>query len=292
MRPTSASPPVSFLLTLLYQPGPWLAALGVSLGILNLSLAWFHTRNADLVLIMALFWGVVGYLLWDRRQQLVLRSDLYSMAAGALLLLWALYKSIVMADYDAFIRIQPFICAFGLGLLASGAKRLWSYRKELSLLLVLAIPEGILAQLVEQFIDISLVAARSTTAMLWYAGFDVTRDGVNVILPTGSIEVYRGCSGLKAMLELLRLSLMFLVIFPTNRLGKLFIPLIAVGLAYSINIVRIALMAVLAAAGHKGAFQYWHEGDGSNIFPVISMLLFVLFCIMLIRAHEAQQAQT
>ena len=275
-------------LSLLHQSSTWFAALGISLGGLNLSLAWLHTGNADLVLIMALFWAVVGIFLWNRRHHLQFRSDLYSMGAGLLLLFWALYKSIVMTDYDAFLRIQPFIFLLGLGLITSGAKRLGAYRQALGLFLVLALPEGLLAQLIEQLIDVSLIAARSTTALLWYVGFDVTRAGTTVTLPHGSIEVYRGCSGLKVTLELLRLSLMFLMIFPTNSLGKVGVPIVAMSLAYGINVLRIALMAVLAAAGQEGAFQYWHEGDGSNIFPIISMLLFALFCIMIIRAHEAR----
>lgn len=268
------------------QPSFWLATLGIILAVLNLSLAWIHTRNGDLVLIMALFWSVVGALLWRRRYQLQFNSDLYSTGAGLLFLLWVLYESRVMTAYDPFIRIQPFLSLLGLGLLASGSRGLWSYRQELSLLMVLALPEGLLAQLLEQWIDVSEVAARATTAMLWYFGFDVTREGTTVILPTGSIEVYRGCSGLKATLELLRLSLMFLIIFPTTALGKLVVPTVAMSLAYGINVVRISLMAVLADAGHKGAFQYWHEGDGSNIFPILSMLLFTLFCIVLIQPHE------
>lgn len=113
------------------RPELCLGAIAVGLALLNLSLAWIHTRNADLVAIMGLCWAIVSYSVWTRRQGLPLRSEPYSTAAGCLLIAWAWYKSWVMPDYDPFVRIQPFLFCLGLGLLASSAKRLGTYRREL-----------------------------------------------------------------------------------------------------------------------------------------------------------------
>lgn len=280
-------PHLSTLKAFSQQPEGGLGAIAISLAVLNLTLAWIHTRNADLVAIMALCWGIMAYSLWTRRQSLTFRSELYSTAAGSLLIIWALSKSWVMPDYDPFIRIQPFIFCLGLGLLASSAKRLGAYRKELGILLVLALPEGLLAQFIDQLINISDVAAQSTTAMLWYFGFEVKRQGVFVLLPTGGIEVYRGCSGLKAMLELLRLALIFLVMVPTSLLEKLVVPLVAVSLAYGVNVIRLVAMTLLAASDRQVAFHYWHEGEGSNLFPVLAMLLFAGFCVFLLNQRDS-----
>lgn len=288
MKPIS----LSRLHKLTQQPHSWLGAIALSLASLNLTLAWVHTRNADLVAIMALCWGITAYVVWTRRNSLSFRSTPYSTAAGCLLIAWALYKSWVMSDYDPFIRIQPFIFSLGLGLLASSAKYLSTYWQAFGILLVLALPEGLLAQGTDQLINISNVAAQSTTAMLWYLGFEVKRQGVFVLLPTGGIEVYRGCSGLKAMLELLRLALIFLVMVPTNLFEKLLVPLVAVSLAYGINVMRLVLMTLLAASDHQDAFHYWHEGEGSNIFPVLAMLLFAGFCIFLLNQRHATRRIT
>lgn len=273
-------------------PKPILGMLGASLALLNLSLAWIHTRNADLVAIMALCWAITTYSIWNRRQSLTLRNEPYSVVAGFGLVAWALYQGWSMADYDPFIRIQPFLFSLGLGLLASSAKHLGAYRKELGVLLVLALPEGIWAQWTDQLINISEVAAQSTTALLWYLGFEVKRQGVFVLLPAGGIEVYRGCSGLKAMLELFRLALIFLVMVPTTLLEKWVVPVIAISLAYGVNIIRLGVMTVLAASDYQEAFHYWHEGEGSNIFPVIAMLLFAGFCLFLMHRKESSQPIT
>ncbi len=270
----------------LQNPALWIAAIGICLAILNLTLAWVYTRNADLVGIMGLFWVGVGYRLWDRYPSLTLRSDVFSTLGGSLLIAWALSRGWLMLNYDPFIRIQPFIMLLGLAMVASGAKRLPRYAKELGLLLVLALPEGILGNFLEQTVNLSLLAARSTTAILWYFGFDVTRDGVYVLLPGGGVKVYRGCSGLKASLELLRLSLAYLVVFPSYWWEKLAVPVVAVTLAYSINLIRLVLMTLLAAAQRRQAFDYWHVGAGSNLFPIVSMVLFAGFCLWLIQSHE------
>jgi len=63
--------------------------------------------------------------------------------------------------------------------------------------------------------------------------------------------------------------------------------LVAVSLAYGINIIRLVLMALLAASDHQNAFHYWHEGEGSNIFPVLAMLLFAGFCMFLLNQRQA-----
>ncbi|WP_299487915.1 cyanoexosortase A [Acaryochloris sp. IP29b_bin.137] len=274
---------------LVLDPKPCLGTLGVSLAVLNLSLAWIHTRNADLVAIMALCWIIPAYSLWTRRQSLAIRHEPYSTVAGCLFLAWALYKGWVMVDYDPFLRIQPFLFCLGLGLIAFSAKYLQAYGKELGVMLVLALPEGIWAQWTDQLINISDVAAQSTTALLWYTGFEVKRQGVFVLLPAGGIEVYRGCSGLKAMLELFRLALIFLVMVPTTLLEKLLVPVVAISLAYGVNVIRLGVMTVLAASDYQDAFHYWHEGEGSNVFPVIAMLLFAGFCMFLLHRKEYPQ---
>jgi exosortase/archaeosortase family protein len=49
-------------------------------------------------------------------------------------------------------------------------------------------------------------------------------------------------------------------------------------LGFIVNGIRVALMAILVASSNKSAFTYWHGGDGSLIFAIISMVLFGIFC--------------
>jgi len=43
-------------------------------------------------------------------------------------------------------------------------------------------------------------------------------------------------------------------------------PIVAVLVAFVVNGVRVALMAILVAYSSQEAFEYWHTGTGSEIF--------------------------
>jgi len=137
-----------------------------------------------------------------------------------------------------------------------------------------------------------LLTAKFATFSLIQVGFDVSNQGVYVILPTGAIEVYGGCSGAVAMLQLLRLALLYFVVFPTRLNQRIWVrvlvPLVAILLAFSVNGFRVALLAVLAGSPSQKAFDYWHLGEGSHMFSMTSVLIFGLFCHFLLLQDDHQ----
>lgn len=229
----------------------------------------FQSANTDLLSSAFLFWMAVISLIWKKHNTLKHNSDAISSLVGALLIILLLSKSI-LSSYDHFLRIFPLISIFGLGLLASGFKDLNQYGQEMLLLAFFAVPPG----LVSLFIDLSGLTARFAAFVLALLGFRAVTQGVNVILPTGFIEVYHGCSGMSAILQLLGLSLIIICIFPTNVPQKIWLISIAIFLGFVINGLRVALMAVLVAAYNQSAFKYWHVGDGSLIFSTSAVLIF------------------
>ena len=220
-----------------------------------------------------LFWMVSLLLLWQKKARLYLESDRYSCFVGTLILSLVLYKSLHLFPEDLFLRIFPLLSLLGWGLLASGMKELKQYYKQLFLLLFLAIPW----ELVYIF-DVSLVTAKFSTFILWLLGFEVTRKGVWIVMPTGSVEVYSGCSGVRTILQLLGLSWIVLTIIPTNWKSKILLPIAAIVLGFIVNGMRVALMAVLVALSDSAGFNYWHTGNGSLIFSAISVCLFGIVC--------------
>ena len=83
---------------------------------------------------------------------------------------------------------------------------------------------------------------------------------------------------MESILHLWGLAVLFLVMFPTNLAKILLVPIVAILIAFVVNAVRVALMAVLVAYSNREAFDYWHLGTGSQIFFLITVLLFGLFC--------------
>ncbi|HBB36249.1 MAG TPA: cyanoexosortase A [Cyanobacteria bacterium UBA8803] len=247
----------------------WLLGIAAGLISLHLHLAW-RSDNNDLFSSSLLFWVAILFSLGKKGDRLNLQSGVFASFFGASLIAWLLFKSLYLVGDDFFGRLSPFISVFSLSLLASGFKGLKQYTEELLLASFIAIPWEKLLYL---FIDLSVLTAQFSSFFLWLLGFEVKRQGVIVILPTGSIEVYNGCAGLKLMLQLLGLVLIFLVMVPTSRKAKILLPLAAILLGFVINGMRVALMAVLVALSDQDAFKYWHLGEGSLIFSAIAVLI-------------------
>ena len=69
--------------------------------------------------------------------------------------------------------------------------------------------------------------------------------------------------------------------FPTSLTKKILVPFVAVAIAFVVNGVRVAIMAALYSYSHPETFKYWHTGTGSQIFFLISTLLFGGFCYLI-----------
>lgn len=268
------------------EPKYWLLAIAACLISLQLTLT-SRTNDVDLFGTMFMFWGVVAFLIWEKQETIKLESGVFASFFGITIIALILLKSSSISGYDLFIRIAPVLSGLSLGLLASGVKGLNQYWQELLILAYTIIPPG----LIGVFVDVSLLTAKASAFILHYVGFNVTRQGVYLRLPNGSIEVYHGCSGVNAILQLLGLALVFLLMFPTTRNQKIIVPIMAIVIAFFVNSARIALLAVIVSLSQPEAFKYWHEGNGSVVFSMISVAIFGLFCWFFILREEPQKEE-
>ncbi|MEP6519138.1 cyanoexosortase A [Microcoleus vaginatus] len=268
------------------EPKYWL--LGIASGLIALHLTLTsRTNDTDLFGTMLLFWGVVAFLIWERHESLTFESGVFASFFGTSLIAFILLKSSSISGYDFFIRATPFLSGISLALLASGTKGLKQYRQELLILGYTAIPPG----LIGVFVDVALLTAKFSAFLLHYLGFEVVRKGVFLILENGSVEVYHGCSGVNAILQLLGLALVFLLMFPTTTGQKIVLPFVAIITAFLVNAARVALMALLVSLSQPEAFKYWHEGNGSVIFSMIAVFIFGLFCWFAILKDQPQNKE-
>ncbi|MEG4006690.1 cyanoexosortase A [Microcoleus sp. Pol11C1] len=268
------------------EPKYWL--LGIASGLIAIHLTLTsRTNDTDLFGTMLLFWGVVAFLIWERHESLTFESGVFASFFGSSLIALILLKSSSISGYDFFIRATPFLSGISLALLASGTKGVKQYRQELLILGYTAIPPG----LIGVFVDVALLTAKFSAFLLHYLGFEVVRKGVFLILENGSVEVYHGCSGVNAMLQLLGLALVFLLMFPTTTGQKMVLPFVAIITAFLVNAARVAIMAVLVSLSQPEAFKYWHEGNGSVIFSMIAVFIFGLFCWFAILKDQPQNKE-
>jgi len=255
----------------------WLLAIAGGLIAIHLSLSGRRDTDFSHLSMSILAWGATLSLLAEKRRTLSLESDAFSSMLGLLLIAFVLLRSLLMTSFDSVFDLLPFIAALGLAMLASGVKRLPQYWQELIVILALNLPVSLL---VNRIGILSIYTAKFATFILTYFGVEFHRQGVNIILANGkAVEVAAGCSGWESIFPLLKLSVLFLVMFPTKRLAtKILVPLVAVAIAFVVNGVRVAIMAILVGYSHPETFKYWHTGTGSQIFFLTSTLLFAVFC--------------
>jgi len=258
----------------------WLWVLLVAVAAFHLYNVWNILHDADVLTIHALFWATVLNLIWERRHTLKTESSWDAVGCGLLIIVLVLLKA--TANYNLITQIAPWLSLGAVTLIASGWRGIPQYFKELGVLFILISSTIVETLLAPSLGNLALWTAKLSNLFLIYGGFEVIRQGTMISLPTGSIDVYEGCSGFESMLQVFRLSILFLVLFPVSRLKAVFAPVVGVLVAFVINGIRVALMALLVAGGDGTSFRYWHEGEGSNIFSIITMLLFGLFCRFLL----------
>jgi cyanoexosortase A len=265
----------------------WLLAIGAGLIAIHITLTW-KSDNPSLLGTSLLFWIAVSSLIWEKRDSLNLESGVLPSFLGLSIIGIVLLKSASITSFGGFLFLFPFIVAVGIALLASGFRGLKQYKGELLTLFFIGAPKLLPSFLISK---VTLLTAKFAAFILWYTGFEVTRSGVNIYLPTGSIEVASGCSGIQIIFQQLGLALIFISMFPLNRQQRIVAPIVAATLGFVVNGVRVGLMGVIVAKGNHEAFDYWHHGDGSLIFSMIGVILFGLFCWFLLNLNETKNKQ-
>jgi cyanoexosortase A len=263
----------------LQEPKFWLVGIAAAIAAIHLTLL-DRTHDNDLFATSALFWLVAGTLIWDKRQTLNLHSQTPASLVGIGLLGLMLFRSSSLPTSKTFLCVLPIIALVGLALLASGVKGLKQYWKEFIIFGFLALFP--ILMLILQTIDLPILTAKAANLMLYYTGFDVRRQDVYLFLlekgvPKGRIEVYGACSGLHALLQMLSVSVLFLLMFPLRRVQGIICVMVAVLIGFLVNSARVALLGILNAA-QSSSFDFWHEDQGSLVFSVISVGLFGVFC--------------
>lgn len=239
--------------------------------------------GTQLLSMSLIFWGAVLYLLWNKRHTLNLNSGVFSSFFGASLIALVIFKTISLSDDDSFLHVSPLISVFGLGLLASGGKGLKQYWQELFILFVLAVP---LEHLIGQMIDLAKLTAQFVNYLLLHLGFEVSRQDVVVSLPTGSIRVDPGCSALRPIARLLQLSALILVMTSTSLIQIIIVPIVAILVAFIVNGIRVAVMALLVAYSSREMFEFWHIGTGAHTISMLEIMMLWVFCQFFIRQNE------
>jgi exosortase len=145
------------------------------------------------------------------------------------------------------------------------------------LLLMIPIPAIIFNQIA---FPLQLLAAKVASTILPWMGVPVLREGNVIILPGKVLEVAEACSGIRSLMSLATLAVIYGYLMERKVAMRILLALASVPIAVAANSLRIVGTGLLV--------QYWDPDRAEGFFHEFSgWLIFVVSLVMLYLLHRA-----
>ena len=228
---------------------------------------------------------VALYVVWQMRAELleiVPRPSWF----GAVLLLWgAAQMAVGMLGAELFLQRTAFLVSVvGAILFLGGWPLLRALRFPLCMLLfMIPIPAVIYNQIT---FPLQLLASRVAEIALTTIGIPVLRDGNVLELASQKLSVVEACSGIRSLLSLSFLSLVYGYFFEENRtIIRWLLFLATVPIAIAANSFRVSLTGIISEYNPELAQGFFHSLEGWVIF-VFALVLLVACHRLIVRITE------
>jgi exosortase len=213
------------------------------------------------------------YLVWSTRTTLC-RTELRPMGSGVAIVAAGL-AILVLGVFGAELflsRISLLIVLTGLILSFGGRKLLAELRFPLLiLLLAIPLPAIIYGQIT---LPLQTLAARAAGALLPLFAVPVLREGHVIVLPSMKLEVAQACSGIRSLMSLLTISILYGYFLERSLWTRTMLALVTVPIAIAANCLRIVGTGICVQYwGPEEALGFFHEFSGWVIFSVSLLCL-------------------
>jgi exosortase len=233
---------------------------------------WSSDPNFSHGFIVPLF---SAFVVWTQRQKLT-ALPVNPSGWGLLLIVGSLAMVIVGSlGAELFIaRISLILLLAGMVIFLLG----WQHFRVLLfpwlfLFFMVPIPAIIFAQLT---LPLQTLAAKLATAALQTVGIPVLREGNVIALPAMPLEVAEACSGIRSLLSLGTLAIIYGYFLEERLIPRILIALAAIPIAVLANGFRIFGTGVLVQYWDADkALGFFHEFSGWLVFVVSMFLLFL-----------------
>ncbi|MBE3112721.1 MAG: VPLPA-CTERM-specific exosortase XrtD [Acidobacteria bacterium] len=216
------------------------------------------------------------YLAWERRDRLAAAGRRPSGLGLIVVLLSVGVLAAGVLGSELFLtRVSILGVIAGLVLFRGGWKRLAVLAFPIAfLLLMIPIPAIIFNQIA---FPLQLLASRFGELTLTAAGIPVLREGNVITLATTSLEVAEACSGIRSLISLLTLAIVYGYLIDQRPWARVVLALASVPVAIVANGVRVAGTGIAAHYyGAQAAMGFFHTFSGWLVFLVAFILLFVV----------------
>jgi exosortase len=244
----------------------------------RLVLQWISDPNFSHGFFVPLF---SAYILWQRRRRLF-ELEMQPSWLGLVVMAAALTVLVVgvLGAEDFLSRASLLLLLAGLLIQLLG----WNWLRAMAfpwafLFLMIPIPAILFNQIA---FPLQMLAARMATALLSLLGVPVLREGNVIQLASLSLEVVEACSGMRSLVSLLTLALVYGYLLEKSWLRRMLLAIAATPIAVMANAVRIM------GTGLVG--QYWNPDKAQGFFHEFSgWVVFLLSFGMLLVFHTLLQ---
>lgn len=233
--------------------------------------------------------AVSAYMIWQQRHELLARQyrpslwGLAVVALGGMMLVLGTY-----AVEQTVMRGSFLVTLWGAVFTLGG----WRLMRDLAyplLLLVFMIP--LPAVIYNQItFPLQLFASQVAEAALGLLGIPVLREGNILELPSQRLSVAEACSGIRSLMSLTYLSLVYGYFFEPRRWVRLVLLLVTPAIAIFVNSMRVTVTGLLSEYDPALALGAFHSMEGWLMF-VLALLLLAAFhrtLILLVSRHAAK----
>ena len=257
------------------------AALGVLIGLLyhgilaNLASQWWNDPDFSHGFFIPMFSGLVIWLM--RRQLLSLNpapswSGLLIVAGALITLVVGVLGAELFLSRSSLILLLAGIVVLFFGWRVFGVTLFpWAV-----LFLMIPIPAILYNQLT---FPLQFLASKFATGLLSLAGVPVLREGNVIRLPAMSLEVVEACSGIRSLISLTSLAVVFAYFLEVRIWKRVALVIAAIPIAVAANGLRIMGTGLLV--------QYWDPDKAEGFFHEFSgWVIFLFSLVMLYAAHR------
>ena len=217
---------------------------------------------------------VAGYIAWQRRETL-LRMEWKPAWWGIGVLVWGGFQAYLgMLGAELFLQRSAFVFSLAGTLLVLGGTRIV---RELAfplvlLLFMIPIPTVIYNEIT---FPLQLFASSVAERSLEVLNIPVLREGNILELASQKLSVAEACSGIRSLLSLSFLSLVYAYFFDRKVWMRWVLLIATVPIAIVANAGRVTLTGVFSEVNPELAEGFFHEAEGWVIFVVALAMLVV-----------------
>jgi exosortase len=230
-----------------------------------------------------------GFVAWQRRDAL-LAVPRKPNAWGLVLVIFAALLSLAATlGAELFTARLSFVIAlFGVVLYLGGTQWLKILLFPFALLLfMIPIPAIVYAALT---LKLQTLASQLGEILITLMGIPVLRAGNTLQLPSQTLDIAEACSGIRSLLSLLFLSLVYAYFTDKKAWMRWALLIATVPIAIGANGVRVALTGLLSEINTKLASGMYHETEGYIVFIVALAALIVTHRVINLVAKKMGKA--